>query len=161
MQKTYVYLHRLAEVIISGTKKFVASKAFGPKNPAGIKFYLGDSFRKNFFGKVEKNTPSIQLDIHKLIKASTDGPIMEELDGNKETTLAHFYELISRQPNGRPGSLLTNGHANIFYIRDVKGQLWAVYALWDSVSCGWGLGAGSVESLSPWFADVRVVSQVS
>ena len=59
---------------------------------------------------------------------SVDGPILAELGGEAkaETTLTEVYSLMEAQKNGENGPLLTNGYANIFYVRDVNGALRAV-----------------------------------
>ena len=155
-------LKRVATVHVCGAKRFVARAAFGKDNPAGVKFFLGGNFEKNFLGKIEENVPATELAVHTLTKASLDAPIRAELTSEREeTTLAYLYELISRQPNGESaGPLLTDGKANVFYVRDAKGDLWAVRAGWYSVSREWGVGAYSVSSPDGWSAGSRVFSQV-
>lgn len=141
-------------------EKFVAAQAFGEKNPAGIRFYLWDNFRTNFLGKTEENVPAVQIGFHTLTKGALDAPIRAELTPElEETSLAHLYELISKQAHGEDGPLLVNGYANIFYIKDVRGNLWAVRAGWGAGSRGWGVCAFSVTDPGEWDAGYRVVSR--
>ena len=62
--------------------------------------------------------------------------------------LAYLWELLTKQPNGEEGMLLTNGHANIFYIRDTDDTPWVVSADWRSI--GWCVGALSALSPDGW-----------
>ena len=66
---------------------------------------------------------------------------------------------MAEQGNGEDGILLTNGYANIFYIRDIKGVFWAVGCGWDGG--GWRVGAISVEDPRGWDGGRRVFSRNS
>jgi len=121
--------------------------------------WLSDLFREWFWGKIEPPMAKTELRYAKLTKNSVDGPIMDELGGVKETTLAEIYALMKRQPNGEQGVLLTNGWANIFYVPDANGTLRAVLVYCNSV--GWGLLAHSVGSLFRWHGEYRVFSRNS
>jgi hypothetical protein len=69
---------------------------------------------------------------------------------------AIFKALTERQPNGEAGDLLTNGYANIIYVRlDEKTVVPALVA-WGSGGRGWGLSAGSFGG-SLWNADRSVL----
>lgn len=155
-------LKLLTTVHVSGAKCFVACGAFGENNPAGIKFYLWDNFKDNFLDKVEKNISEATLAVYTLTKPSLDASIRFELTSEcEETTLAYLYELISAQTDGQAGPLLTDGKANIFYIRDVKGVLWTVRASWCSARREWYVHAHSVTYPVGWDAGGQVFSQVS
>jgi hypothetical protein len=54
--------------------------------------------------------------------------------------------------------LLTNGRANIFYVEDAKGVLWAVGARWNS-GRGWFVFAGLVSGPAGWDAHYLVFSR--
>ena len=77
----------------------------------------------------------------------------------EETTLAYLYELLSRQPKGESGVLLTNGYATIFYIKDANGKLWAVRVYWRSYYGEWCVGADSVAYPDEWHGGYRVFSR--
>jgi hypothetical protein len=121
--------------------------------------WLGDNFKKHFLPKVEKNTPAANLAIATLAQASLDAPVLKELGTRAETALAHLWHLLSLQPQGQSGPLLVNGCANIFYIKDTSGTLWAVRAGWDADYGDWHVEACSMSSPSGWVAGRRVVSR--
>lgn len=149
-------LRRLGEVAVSAVKEFVVADNFKVGN-AGISS-LGENFEINFLGRTEKNIKGSTLLVHRLEKVSIDAGIRAELiTDKKETSLAYFYELLSKQSKGEAGSLLTNGYANIFYVRDVSANPWAIIASWDSCNRGWGVIAFSMSSIA-WVAGVQVFS---
>lgn len=49
-------------------------------------------------------------------------------------------DLISKQPNGEEGVLLTNGYANVFYTTCKDGVVRAVFCSWDADRGKWHLG---------------------
>jgi hypothetical protein len=145
---------------VAGNEHFVATDHFTHGNEAGVKFWdFGSNFKANFLGKVEPSVPAGFLKSYHLKQNSLDGPIREELGDRPETFLSDFWELLAKQPNGEDGQLLTNGAANIFYIRDANGKLWAVGASWSGADGGWCVDADSVGSPSPWSAGRRVFSR--
>jgi len=75
------------------------------------------------------------------------------------TTLVDLWAMLEKQPGGEEGALLVNGYANIFYIHDVEGNLWAVGAYWNSDVGGWCVYASSVEYPYGWLDGRRVVSR--
>ena len=154
-------LKRVSTVIVSGVSRFVAADAFGPDNPDGIQFYLQDNFKKYLLDKVEENIPAGKLAVHKLVTASLDAPIMAEIGDHIETALAYLYELIRDQANGQFGPLLIEGYTSIFYIRDAKGRLLAVYMFYLSSNRGWFVNASFVESPSEWGAGSQIFSQAA
>ena len=121
--------------------------------------WLSDLFREWFWGKIEPPMAKTELRYAKLTKNSVDGPIMDELGGVKETTLAEIYALMKRQPNGEQGVLLTNGWANIFYIRDQKSVLRTVYV--SGHGDGWSVGADFFGFLYGWRIGRQVFSRLA
>jgi len=146
---------------VAGVVSFIAKDKFREgKTTDSVKIaWLGSNFENNFLGKTEKDVAPATLRIQKLKEASLDTPILAELGDRAETTLAQLWELMKLQGSGQNGVLLVNGYANIFYVRDKNDVLWAVYALWYSVSDGWDVGADSVEHPRRWDVDNRVVSR--
>ncbi len=142
-------------VIPATTEKFVAKDNFvvntGKKSKVKIS-YLSENFQEWFLGKTEEPRPSEKIIFcyNKLLVSSVDGPIISELGGEEkvETKLSQVYYFLSQQPNGEVGVLLTNGWANIFYVRDKDGKLCAVYAPW--CGAGWRLYALSVDHPLRW-----------
>jgi len=149
-------------ISVPAVSKFVASEAFGDDNSAGIKFYLGGNFKTNFLGKIEENIPAAELNIHGLTKSSLDAPIRAELGAeHEETKLAHLYELLKKQARGEAGNLLVSGYWNVFYMKDVAGNLWAVIARWNAGHREWYVSARSVTNPSEWDAGSQVGSRKS
>lgn len=128
--------------------------------------FLSDNVRNNFLsggGKIEENVPASVLRAYRLKKDSVDGRIIADLGGEEvaETMVAEMVALMRGQGRGQNGILLTNGYANIFYIRDAKSILWAVYCHWDS-GCGrWIVCANPITDPRGWIAGDRVLSRDS
>ncbi len=151
-------LEFVSTVRVSGSKRFVARDSFKKGNADGVKIYdIYQSFKTNFLGKTkEEEVSDADLKIHKLLKSSRDPNIIVELGANHETCLTYVWNLMKNQPNGEEGTLLTNSFANIFYVRDVEGVLWAVDVGWYGF--GWGVGASSVGSVDGWNAGHQAFS---
>ncbi|HCP08387.1 MAG TPA: hypothetical protein DIT25_01140 [Candidatus Moranbacteria bacterium] len=122
--------------------------------------YTGDNFEKWFFGKKIKPISEF-VQYYKLRKGSVDDSILAELGGEAkaETSLGELFALMEMQVNGENGALLTNGYANIFYIKDVDGVLRAVNCLWNGD--GWNLSAYEVDYPDEWSAGSQVFSRNS
>jgi hypothetical protein len=146
------------------TEKFVAQEKFC-KDSKEVKFYgIWDNFTEWFLagnGKIEEPLSEQELRYGNLTKGSVDGPIIEELGGEAKAvaTLTELYDLLTKQANGEDGVLLTNGYANIFYIKDISGVLRAVGVDWTGD--GWGASANFVENPCVWSAGYRVFSRNS
>ena len=142
--------------------RFVAREKFvkDTSDKAVVKIaYIWDGFNR-FLNKVEEPVGEMELAVPTLTKDLQDQEIREELGAEKEETpLSQFYAMLARQGHGQKGDLLTDGYANIFYIRDGEGTLWAVRAYWYSDSGGWGVDAGSVTNPHRWDAGNQVVSR--
>lgn len=158
-------LEFVTEVTLPVIATFSTKDHFKVGEVDGVKIgWLGENFQKHFLagdGKVETNVAEATLRIYRLKKWSVDGPVIAELGGEEvaETTLAQIFEMMKAQGKGQKGNLLTNGYANIFYIRDVNGILWAVDCNWGTSRGDWDVSAYSVASPYGWGADGRVVSR--
>lgn len=155
------------------TVSLPAIEAFSAKNsfrkdgqaPRGVRIgWLGDNFTRAFLsgtGKNEIDVPAADFRVQRLRRNSVDPPIIKELGGEEvvETSLAHVFELMAGQPTGQSGTLLTNGYANIFYVRDSAGTLWAVSCRWYASYQGWSVEAFPVLRPFDWGAGRRVVSR--
>lgn len=157
-------LEPVTNVSLSAVPTFSATEHFlaDGKAPSGVKLYLGDNFSQAFLsggGKVETDVPEVSLRIHKLRMNSLDAPIIAELGGEQvvEVALAHVWKMIEVQGQGQQGYLHTNGYANIFYVRDIQGTLWAVRC-WNSANDTWHVQAYPVTGPGIWFADGQVFS---
>ena len=157
-------LEFVGTISVSAVKEFVAKKKFviNIGDNALVKVsYLGDNFREQFLGKIEKSFPGSELRYQKLMKSSVDDSIINKLGGKAkaETTLAEVFSLMEKQGNGQSGALLTNGWWNIFYVHDINGVLRTVLIYWSGV--GWHVDAHSAEHRACWFADYLVFSRNS
>ena len=152
-------LQPVTTVDVVGIDEFIARDKFREGETVdGVKIYwIGQNFKTNFLGLVEKGIAPATLSIQKLKKNSVDTPIMGELGEAAKSHLAQFWELLKKQGQGQKGALLVNGYANIAYIDDENGTRWAFNALWDSGN-GWNVAADSFAYPFEWSADFRVVS---
>lgn len=113
-------------------RPFKSDETFFSKS-SGVKMVPhGSNFTAWFSGKVEEDVPTGDLVPFVLTQSAYDNEIIADLGGEEkaETTLAEIWRLMQRQANGEDGVLLTNGYANIFYVRDVNGVLRAVGVTW-------------------------------
>ncbi len=147
-------LKRVTTVAVSGAQRFVAAENLQEANVG----WTGENFKRLFLNKIEENVSEAKLVVSRLERASLDAPILAELGGKAETSLSHMFDLLKKQANGEDGILLTNGYANIFYIRGADGNLWAVYARWFSVFHSWRVVARSVEYPYRWDDGGQVLS---
>jgi len=151
--------------VLPAQPRFVARDHFkvDTDDSAEVKIaYLWDDFTNNFLDKIEEEVPEAELAVRKLDKNLLDKDIRAEIGADKEeTTLSQFWVLLKKQRSGKAedGDLLVNGYANILYIKDAKGVLWAVLAGWRAGHGGWSVGASSVLGPSGWGAGIRVVSR--
>ncbi|MDO8470618.1 MAG: hypothetical protein Q7S63_01420 [bacterium] len=154
-------LELIGTIVIPATSMpFVVREKFVVGNAQAKISWLGENFTTWFLEKIEEPVVETTLRYAKLITSSVDGPILTELGDEKaETTLTQIFALIERQAKGEEGVLLTNGWANIFYIRDVNGELRAVRVGWGGGD--WGVDAGSVEDPDGWGGGRRVFSRNS
>ncbi len=132
-----------------------------PKNAPVKIYFVSDYFKQCFYGKTEEAFGGSTLNYGKLSRSSVDGPIIAELGGKAkaETTLTEVYALMEVQKNGEKDPLLTNGYANIFYVRDINGVLRAVVVYWNGV--GWRVDADGVTHPGAWDVGDQVFSRNS
>lgn len=152
-------LKQVGIVDLPSTSKFIVSDLFAASSKEVKIAWIGDNFRNNFSSKVEDPQGETTLCVSKLKKNSLDMPIMAELGNGTETTLANVWQMLKKQANGEKGKLLTNGYANIFYVRDAKGVLWAVSVDWGGD--GWSVGTYSVAHPFGWSGGRQVFSRNS
>mgnify|MGYP001595785444 CR=1 FL=1 len=145
---------------VAAIESFEAADHFkvGTEKAATRIYYLGDNFKEHFGCKKEGASEAVEIKVHKLTESSLDVPIITELADKCEITLGQFFSLLSKQGKGESGPLLTDGWANIAYIRDDEGILWAVRARWFAGRGGWNVGALSVEDPCRWDGGHRVLS---
>jgi len=152
----------ITSIVVPAQSRFVARDHFivDTGKTAKVKIaFVGNDFRNWFIDKIEDPTTETELAFHKLEENSRDDRILAELGDRQETTLSQFCALLAEQASGEEGALLTNGWANIFYIRDAKSILRAVIAYWLADRGGWDVRARSVVHVYEWHAGHQVVSR--
>lgn len=154
-------LEFVTSVTLHPVKHFEAAEHFTHgETVKGVRCYLWDSFRTRFGAKVERDIAGGEIRVHKILRQSRNLEIRAEITKEKEETfLAHIWQMLKLQPGGEAGALHVNGLANIFYVRDIEGALWAVYVSWHADTREWSLGALSVERADGWHADCQVCSR--
>ena len=150
-------LRKLTAVQVKGATRFVAKDHLTDTNVG----WTGGNFKAHFLDKVEENVGDANVAVQCLEQSSLDAPILAELGERAEIKLAHLFNLLTKQSNGQEGTLLVNGYANIAYIRDAEGTLWAVDAGWDSGSGDWYVEAYSVEDPDRWDAGRQILARDS
>lgn len=152
----------LGEVAFPGATNFVASEKFvkDTSETAVVKISgFGSNFTTWFLGKTEANVAPSTIGYGKLLQWAKAAVILAFLGGDApaETSLAEIYYLMSLQPKGEAGTLLTNGWANIFFVRDVNGLLRLVGVGWHDG--GWCLIADEASYAGEWFGGGQVFSR--
>lgn len=149
--------------IPAATEPFIAKDKF-IKDSKEVKFYgIWGNFTKWFLegdGVVDDPAEACEFRYANLTRPSVDESIIEELGGRAkvESTLVQIFSLLLKQSEGQEGVLLTNGYANIFYVKDLKGELRTVGVYWRSD--GWRVDAVSIVDPGDWFAGARVFSPI-
>lgn len=147
-------LRLIQTVQVTAVERFVTREHIKEANVG----WMGNNFKAHFLDKQEDNVQAGELNVHRLEQASLDPPMMAELGEKATISLAHFFQLLTAQSQGQEGALLTDGSANIAYIRGKDGNVRAVRACWDSVGGYWRVYAVSVENRDGWNAGDRVLS---
>ncbi len=158
-ERTYKILCPVAPKPVE-RRPFKANDTFFSKS-SGVKIVShGSNFTAWFTGKVEEDVPEGILVPFTLTKSAYDNEIITDLGGEEkaETTLTEIWRLMERQVNGGEGVLLTNGYANVFYVRDREGVLRAVNVSWLDV--GWGADAYALGAFR-WGGGYQVFSRNS
>ncbi len=143
-------LQSIGTVTIPATEDpFVVREKFGVHADSEVRIIMGTNFESWLSEKVEEPIAEARLRYADLIEPSTDDLILAELGERAETTLSQLYALLERQPRGQEGVLLTDmlgpakpvpflkdlvsfrlGGPNVFYIRDINGELRVVHVQW-------------------------------
>lgn len=110
---------------------------------------------QDWFGEmeVEETVDTAPLTFKKLERDMLDKEILEEWKP-AEVTLADV--LVTMKTNG---NMLKDGWANLFYVKDITGELRTVYVGWRSGSRGWLVSAYSVSDRIWWGAGSQVFSR--
>src|SRR3990167_3824255 len=115
--------------------------------------WVGDNFKNQFY-EMDFKPSNKKLYIKILERRMTDKEILNEFKPT-EITLGELYNFL------KSSKTLENNCANIAFIRDDAGTLWAVFASWRSAGRVWDLNADSVEFPIGWDAGRQVLSQAA
>lgn len=145
---------------IPHTEKFVGRDHFREdvSPTAEVKIsWLGATFVRRFVGKVEDHSGSTSLQTHHLSEPTSDQAIIVQLGQGRETGLIDVWCLLRLQANGEDGALRINSTPNIFFVRDVMGELGVIDAIWGGA--GWEIGASPIGNKRRWSSGTRIFSR--
>ena len=113
---------------LATTKKFVAKDSFKLKKDGGICSCLNEEFVKWFLtgvGKIEDLIGDHTVSYHRPLKGFEGQAIIIGLGGEEkiEVTLVEMFSFMLKQSNREDGILLTDGHHNVFFVRDIDGHI--------------------------------------
>lgn len=119
--------------------------------------WLGGSFTRRFVVKTEDEPDRIELQTSTLVTLSNDNEIIAALNDRHETRLADLWCLLKLQARGQSGALRADLVPNVFFMRDIAGELHVVDVIWGGA--GWEIGASEVGDLPRWPRGARVISR--
>ena len=132
----------------------------------GRGLYVWDDFVNRILSvaRPTETLPQTTFESWSLLKNATDAQIRSELPADHifedaSTFCAYLASMIG-QPGGAEGSLLNNGYANIFYVRGVAVEVFAVDVRWFAGARGWGVSAVSLGGRQ-WGAGGRAFSRTA
>lgn len=137
------------KITVGGVKGFVAADRL---SASLIRF--GYRFRAAVMNKNAEDVPQAVLHAHRFQSCPDDETIPLMARAVPEIHLAHLLQLLERQPNGEPGSLLVNGFGNHCRILGIEGITWSVDATWYD---GWNLDVSLWSISSGWRVDLQVL----
>ena len=109
-------------------RKFIDEAAGEPE----VKVYLDSIFKKVLSSKVEEPHPERFLSWHDQIDHTSDESIIKDFGGELqvEINMRDIWHKLLQQSNGENGALLNNGCKNVFYVRGIDHQLYALQISW-------------------------------
>ncbi|WP_245258255.1 hypothetical protein [Rhodopseudomonas palustris] len=140
--------------------RFIAERHFREASTArdGVSIaWLGTTFRQRFASKTESGAVRTTLQPFRLRRAARASEIVAWLGDRGESSLGELWCLLTLQPNGEAGALLTSAVPNLFFVRDRDGKLWTVDVLWGGP--GWEIGASAIDGDRPWDAGAQAFSR--
>ena len=134
-QDTSPLLKLLATIDVPAVPLFPyeKSRAFSFEADKGVDrgiLWKGDDFEREILPIREENVPEITLTVYEITRDAKNFRIATELnlDDRGPLSLAHFYEVLSRQFYGEAGFLATDGTVHVAYIIGYYGNIWTVAA---------------------------------
>jgi hypothetical protein len=122
------------------TKSFVVADRFQVNIGSNVKkswkkgevkiSLTGGNFKSCFLSQTVAERDGYLMSSYQIKESVCDEDIRFKLGGGHETDLPGLLSLLGQQPEGEKGVLLTNGRANIFYIKDCTGAVRVVSVDW-------------------------------
>jgi hypothetical protein len=139
--------------ILTTIEEFIAKEKFivDKSEKAKVKISsLSGSFQMKFLSKREMVKPR-NMYYYKLKKWAFSLKVISALGGRSkaESFLYELFSLMEKQGNGEKGVLLTDGCANVFFIRDISFELRAVECRWRNG--GWHLDDNDINDFIEWY----------
>ena len=140
-------------ISVPAIQRFAVSANFAPDMSPQARIRIASAravFVRWFFPKNEDAALPVVLEWFELQHNTSNPAILNELGGvaNAETSLASAYWLMLQQSEGQSGPLATNGFGNVFYVRDLDGQLRSVNIHW--CDGGWSIDAMEIDTITEW-----------
>lgn len=148
-------LEHAGEILLASVPSFNPQKYF--KTRKG-RLYVWDDFVRRILAVAEPTgVPELQLDYYALKQNAYDSEMGLTDDDIFEASefCAYLAQMIDKQSRGQEGTLLTNGHANIFRVRGADGEVFTVYVSRHSDHRLWRVYAYRLDDF-PWPAGRRV-----
>jgi len=156
VQKQFGRLLKVVSGIsLEETELFNTRDFFKTKNEGGIFAYVDDDIFSWFDSEV-KNSPAKELASYELTKDVTEENIINDAKTGgiyDEVDWAHIKQICERHIIKGEKLLKENGFANLFWVRNKKGDLCKVYV--GLRSDGWNVGVPEFNPTARWNAGDR------
>ncbi|GEM_PF-3566610 len=126
--------------------------------------WMSPSFQKDILPEIEQEITSADYTLTslKLNHPLSNHEIRKDL-GEDEVVSPHQWAqeqcaLINTQSQGKPGSLLVNGYANIRYVQLSNGTTLAVFVLWDANARQWDCDTWELDD-DGWDTEFRFLAR--
>lgn len=159
-------LEFVSKVIVAETfVDFVAKDKFIGDEESDEPIKIGNicfNFNKRFLdgkGKTEKPFRGSTLRCSKLWQLTPNAVVISELNGKvcAETSLTEMFAVMLHQGLGQSAGSLLLDWWNVFYIRDMRGELCAVGIRWSEK--GWNITTNTTKAPGSWGADTQIFSR--
>lgn len=122
--------------------------------------YISESFKNDFLAFEVPPEPQVEYAVYELNKRLVAKRILKVLGGETkaEISIASFCTLLEAQGRGEPGVLFTDGLHNLAFVRNAKGSLCNIEAVYGADGNGWSLRNHANGPESGWPAGSRIVS---
>jgi hypothetical protein len=149
------FLKVVSNIYLEATESFNTRDFFKTKSEGGIFAYV-DNDIFNWFDDVVKDSPAKELASYEFTEDITEKDIINDAKTGEiyeEIDLAHVKQICERHIVKGEKLLKENGLANIFWIRNKKGELCEVY-VWLGGG-GWDVSVSGFRASREWGAGGR------